>query len=59
MVKKGGRTKMDKKIMPFGKYKLYYFDEIPDDYLQYIVDEFDDGWVKDEAKKELKKREKG
>ena len=48
----------DKKIMPFGKYELCYFDEIPNDYLEYIVDKFNEGWVRDEAEKELKKRDK-
>lgn len=36
-------------VMPFGKHKGDMMGDIPDDYLEYIVDNFDDGKVKDAA----------
>lgn len=48
---------MSEQAMPFGKYEGCYFDEIPTDYLEYIVDNFDSGWILDAAEEELHQRE--
>jgi DNA repair protein RadD len=44
-------------VLSFGKFKGQKISEVPDWYLKFIVDKFDDGWVKDNFKKELDRRQ--
>ena len=43
-------------VITFGKFKGQKLSDVPDWYLKFILDKFDDGWVKDNFKKEMARR---
>lgn len=50
------QPKPKSKVMPFGKYKGYHWQDIPTDYLNWMIKSFNDGELKQRAIQEVNRR---